>query len=209
MSELPLLPPRKSDAHKGDFGHVLVVAGSRGMTGAAVLCASAAVRGGAGLVTAACPESVWPVVAAGNPCVMTRPMPNAGGQLAEAALDELVKTAQTVDVLAIGPGLGRSPAVTRVVTGLLSAVVNPMVVDADALNALGCPPEALRGNPGPRVLTPPPGEFARLTGLAIADVQARREELTREFVSRFGVTLLLKGHVTLVGAGDELFRNTT
>src|SRR4051812_22039830 len=103
------LPPRRADAHKGDFGRVLVVAGSRGMTGAAVLCGSAALRAGAGLVSAACPESVWPVVAAGNPGLMTVPLPDDAGRLAPGGLDELLAAA--ADVYAVGPGLGRSPGV--------------------------------------------------------------------------------------------------
>jgi NAD(P)H-hydrate epimerase len=207
--ELPRLPPRRTDAHKGDFGRLLVIAGSRGMSGAAVLCGSAALRGGAGLVTVATPESAWPVVAGGNPCYMTLPLPEAGGKIARAAVAALEPALRSADVVAVGPGLGRSAEVAAVVQHLLAEFAGPMVVDADGLNALGCPPEALRGHPGPRVLTPHPGEFARLTGTDTAEVQSRREEMSREFAAGFGVTLVLKGANTLITAGEEQYRNDT
>src|SRR5947209_5862445 len=104
---LPTLPVRRPDSNKGTFGRVLVVAGSRGMSGAAVLCGSAALRAGAGLVTVAVPQSMWPVVAAGNPCLLTAPMPeNEAGRFSEAAQGRLTQLATTQDVLAVGPGLG-------------------------------------------------------------------------------------------------------
>src|SRR6476646_3698818 len=109
VTTLPKLLPRDAEGHKGDYGRVLVVAGSRGMSGAAVLCASAALRAGAGLVTAAVPESVWAVVAAGNPCVMTLPLADLDGRFAEPAIAALGEAAANADVVAVGPGLGRSP----------------------------------------------------------------------------------------------------
>lgn len=209
MTALPTLPPRDAYAHKGDFGRVLVVAGSRGMAGAAALCGSAALRAGAGLVTVACPESVWAVVGAVNPCLMTLPVAEDQGRLAAAALAAIRDETRAADVIAVGPGLGRSPSISQVVAELLRSTDKPIVLDADGLNALGSPPEALLHNRGPRVLTPHPGEFARLIASTIANVQARREELTREFARRFGVVLVLKGHHTLVQFGDEVYANTT
>src|SRR5947209_1982173 len=107
VTRLPNLAPREADSHKGDFGRVLVVAGSRGMSGAAVLCGSAALRGGAGLVHVAVPHEVLAIVAAGNPCYMTVPLPGDQGHLSEEAVGELLQRAQSHDVLAVGPGLGR------------------------------------------------------------------------------------------------------
>src|SRR2546430_1988487 len=119
VTELPQLPPRPADANKGNFGRVLVVAGSRGMSGAAVLGGSAALRGGAGLVRVAVPRSVLPLVAAGNPCFMTAPLPeDAEGRLAAAARDELLGLARANTVVAVGPGLGRSSDLTDLVLSL-------------------------------------------------------------------------------------------
>src|SRR5438067_1602707 len=134
---LPVLPPRPRDAHKGSFGSVLVVAGSRGMSGAAVLCASAALRGGAGLVKLAVPEGILPFVTVANPCYLTAPLPqDEHGQLAQRAESDLLALAQANDVLALGPGLGRSPAITALVSSVLAHVRIPTVLDADGLNAL-------------------------------------------------------------------------
>src|SRR5437868_5476481 len=110
ITRLPELPPRRPDSNKGTYGRILVVAGSRGMSGAAVLCGSAALRGGGGLVKVATPREVWPVVAAGNPCYMTVPLDaNAAGGLGGDALAEVLAAAQGSDVVALGPGLGRAP----------------------------------------------------------------------------------------------------
>src|SRR5690349_11855068 len=138
VSELPALPPRAPDSHKGDFGRVLIVAGSRGMSGAAVLCATAALRGGAGLVRAAVP---------------------ADGRLAPAAEADVLRLAAASDVIAAGPGLGQSPAVAAIVRALLTRTAVPLVLDADALNVLAGQADALRGRKVPPVLTPHPGEF--------------------------------------------------
>src|SRR5438552_7509100 len=110
---VPRLRPRQPEGHKGTYGRVLVVAGSRGMSGAAVLCASAALRGGAGLVRLAVPAEVWPIVAAANPCYLTAPLAqDSAGRISAEATAEILALAETDDVLAIGPGLGRSPALT-------------------------------------------------------------------------------------------------
>src|SRR5271165_811774 len=113
VTQMPALPPRRADSNKGDFGRVLIVAGSRGMSGAAVLCGSAALRGGAGLVRVALPREVLPIVAAGNPCFMTAPLPqDTDGRLDPSAENELLGLANASDVVALGPGLGRSSSLT-------------------------------------------------------------------------------------------------
>ena len=209
VTGLPALGRRPADSHKGTFGHVLVVAGSRGMSGAAILCASAAIRGGAGLVTLAVPEPVLLPAATANPCYLTLPLPaDEHGQLTAAAEPLLLPAAARSTVFACGPGLGRGSGVTRVVIDLLSRATKPCVLDADGLNAVARSPEALRRR-DPTVVTPHPGEFARFRDISIAAVQAEREDQAVRFAGERGVVLVLKGHQTLVTDGKRLFRNPT
>src|SRR5436190_16519534 len=182
ITQMPVLASRRPDSNKGDFGRVLVVAGSRGMSGAAVLCGSAALRGGAGLVRIAVPEGIWPVVAAGNPCLMTAPLPqDAQGRLSLAAESDLAKLAPANDVLAIGPGLGRSADLDTLLARQLAQIAVPVVLDADGLNAFAGQSEALKKHAGPLIVTPHPGEFARLLQNDVKSVQANRRELAGKF----------------------------
>src|SRR5262245_53028996 len=181
VPELHRLPPRAADSHKGHFGRVLVVAGSRGMSGAAVLCASAALRSGAGLVTLASPQGVWPLVAVPNPCYLTMPLPEDEQGRFKGDAEPLLQLARNQDAIALGPGWGRSAALTDLVVTLLQRVETPLVLDADGLNALQGRTEGLRARTRPLILTPHPGEFARLLGTDIASVQARRAELAAQF----------------------------
>ncbi len=211
MSEpvnVPKLPPRPVDGHKGTFGRVLVVAGSRGMSGAAVLCGSAALKGGAGLVRVACPTEVQGVVAAGNPCYTTAGLPHhADGTYSETSIAAVTELAAGADVVAVGPGLGNRPDVAALVRAVLGELgPKPAVVDADGLNALSPLTEPM---PGPAVFTPHPGEFARLTGKSTAEVQANRGPLAVAFAARFRLVLLLKGPETIVTDGSRVYRNTT
>src|SRR5438876_2364748 len=146
VTELPRLPPRAADSNKGNFGRILVVAGSRGMSGAAILCTSAALRSGAGLVYLATPDSVQPVAAAANPCYLTIPLPqDAHGRLAEGAEAEILAHAQKNDAVALGPGLGQSDALSKMIPRLLEKIQAPVVLDADGLNALQHNTERLKG----------------------------------------------------------------
>src|SRR5262245_24289768 len=207
---LPLLAARPADANKGNFGRVLIVAGSRGMSGAAVLCGSAALRGGAGLVRVAVPESVLPLVAVGNPCFMTAPLPeDAQGRLSVAARDELLELARANTVMAVGPGLGRSSNLTALVLSLIEQTQTPLVVDADGLNALQGQVVRLRGRAASLILTPHPGEFARLLGSEVAAVQSDRQRLAVEFAAEHGLVVVLKGHGTIVTDGRRVYVNTT
>ena len=192
--DVPRLPARRAESHKGDYGRVLVVAGSRGFSGAAVLCGRAALRGGAGLVTVACPRDVQDVVAAGNPCYMTAALPDRAADLPGA------------DVVAAGPGLGHAPNVAGLVRELVAGFAGPLVLDADALAAVA--PGAL-ARPVPAVLTPHPGEFARLVGRPVAEVQADREAMAVAYARAWGVVLLLKGSGTVVTDGVRVFVNET
>ena len=209
ITELPPLLPRRADSNKGDFGCVLVVAGSRGMTGAAILCGTGALRGGAGLVRLAVPEDVAPIVAAGNPCYMTAPFPaDPHGRLDSSAAAELTRLLGANDVAAVGPGLGQSEGTEACVRAAVSSAT-PLVLDADGLNILRGDTALLRGRAAPLILTPHPGEFARLLRSDTKSVLARREELSVRFAAEHGMVLVLKGHATLVTDGKRLYRNTT
>jgi NAD(P)H-hydrate epimerase len=206
VDRLPVLPPRPPDSNKGTFGRVLVISGSRGMSGAAVLCGNAALRGGAGLVRVAVPGSILPIVAAGNPCFMTAPLPeDEHGRLTGHAEAELLTLAQSNSVVAMGPGLGRSPAITALVSAVLGQLTIPLVLDADGLNALHT--DRLRDHTGPLVMTPHPGEFGRLSGLEIPDIQSRRQEVATRFAAEHGVVLVLKGQGTVVTDGRRVSIN--
>lgn len=209
INTIPALPPRKADAHKGNFGRVLIVAGSKGMSGAAVLCGSAALRSGAGLVTVACPPDAQPIVAAGNPCYMTAAIPQtSAGQFNLHSADAILELADDADVVAIGPGLGNRPDVAELVKALLTALPGiPLILDADALNVLN--PDWLTNHTVPPVLTPHPGEFARLRQRTIAEVQADREKHAVKLAERCRVVLALKGHGTIVTDGERIYVNHT
>jgi ADP-dependent NAD(P)H-hydrate dehydratase len=210
ITDLPRLPPRPVEANKGTFGRVLVVAGSRGMSGAAVLCASAALRGGAGLVHLAVAADLLPLVAPANPCYLTVPLPGDDqGRLSSAALPALLERVRASTVAAIGPGLGQSPELWHLLQGVLEQTPTPLVLDADALNLLVGRTEQLKAHRGPMVLTPHPGEFARLIGCDTSVVQGGREALAVRFAQDLGVVLVLKGHATLVTDGRRLYRNST
>jgi len=209
---LPALPTRSADAHKGTFGRVVVVAGSRGMSGAAVLCGSAALRGGAGLVQVATPCDVQPCVATGNPCYMTvgLPIESKGHALAEDAIPLILELADGAQVLAIGPGLGSAGRLADILEIVLVQAKCPVVLDADGLNALAkLPADVLKRRSAPTILTPHPGEFGRLIEKPTDVVQAHREELARRFAEERKVIVVLKGHGTLVTDGPRLYRNTT
>jgi NAD(P)H-hydrate epimerase len=204
-----LIVPRSPDSHKGDYGHVLIVAGSPGKTGAAHLSAAGALRSGAGLVTVACPASCLPIVAALGPEYMTEPLPERDGGIDPGAVDRLLEMAR--DVVAIGPGLGQSRETKAFVKALVDRATTPLVIDADGLNAFSDDPDRLAGREGRDVIiTPHPGEMARLVGMSTDEVQASRLEIARNFAVGHHVYVVLKGHRTLVATPDEkVFINPT
>ncbi len=211
--------PRAAAANKGNFGHVLVVGGSVGRSGAPAMAALAALRAGAGLVTASVPEPVVPQVAAVAPELMTWPLEASitGGIAAEnAAAEALSALIERKTVLALGPGLGQRGETIQFTAALLRATKMPLVMDADALNMLATEPdlfaELVTMAKGGRtvVLTPHPGEMARLTDSSVAEIQAHRLETARSFARRNGVTLVLKGARTLIAHPDgRVAVNTT
>ena len=205
-----LVPARAADSHKGDFGRVLVIAGSVGRTGAAHLAAIGALRSGAGLVTVATPRSCLPIVAAMAPEYMTEGLEEtAAGTIDFAALDRVLEF--KADVIAVGPGLGQSPGTAAFVHGLLERAGVPLILDADALNAFIGDPERLLGRDGVDVvITPHPGEMARLLNLSIEAVQHDRLRHATEFASSHRVHVVLKGHRTVIaGPDNRAFINLT
>ena len=191
--------PRLKRANKKDFGRIFILAGSRGLTGAAALASFAALRAGAGLVTLGCPEAVYPILARRHPEVMVRPFPSTSqGTLAEKGFWQIFRFLQTQDVLAIGPGLGRHPSTQRLVRKLLLRSSVPSVVDADGVNAFQGDPGLLKRRRAPLILTPHPGEFIRVFGDKKPASDLERKKRALEIAAKFKVILILKGYRTVV-----------
>ena len=197
-----LVDPGTPDAHKGDFGRVLVVAGSRGMTGAAHLAGMAALRSGAGLVTIAVPASVQAIVASMAPEYLTLALPeSASGEITDEGLDLVL--AARADVIACGPGLGRGPGVAAFVRGLIERSSTPLILDADALSVLGDDSECLTGRDDrPIVITPHPGEMAGLAGIGVDDVQVNRIQVALDYAEAHQLHVVLKGYRTVVATPE-------
>jgi ADP-dependent NAD(P)H-hydrate dehydratase / NAD(P)H-hydrate epimerase len=202
-----LLKPRGANTHKGTYGHLLVIAGSRGKSGAAILAARGALRMGAGLVTAAIPSSIAAIVAAGQSELMTAPMPDRDGQFAApATLAELKALVPGMKALVAGPGFGVSDDTRSLVAWLIAEGAQadrPLLIDADGLNVLAAMgPAVLKSARGPVVLTPHPGEMARLLGTSTAAVNADRIGAARRLADHTGAGVLLKGARTIVVTAD-------
>lgn len=210
VSDIPNLPSRAIDSHKGSYGRAVIIGGSIGMSGAVALSGLGALRGGAGLVYLACPKSAWGAVAAIEPSYLTLPMADdANGRISLAAVPDLVAAAQNADAVAIGPGLGQSEDLREVVAQIVRGAEVPCVVDADALNLMVGRLDVFDSARATRILTPHPGEFARLTGLTTGEVQASRESLAVQFAQRHRVVLVLKGSGTVITDGQRITINQT
>ncbi len=197
------LPSRSADAHKGRTGHLLVVAGSPGKTGAAAMTALSALRVGAGLVSLGIPASLNPIMETLMLEVMTSPLPdNGSGVLGGAARDALFTLSQGKSCLAVGPGLGQAPETGELVRELIVFTQSPMVVDADGLNVLAGKTELLKNLAVPAVLTPHPGEMARLLGLMPMDVQQDRIGCARGLAADLNLHVVLKGARTVIAHPD-------
>jgi hydroxyethylthiazole kinase-like uncharacterized protein yjeF len=212
FASIPLI--RAVDSHKGSFGHVLLVAGSLGKSGAAVLAGQAALRSGAGLVTVATPDVVQPVVAAAQPEYMTEPLAStAAGTIALSNLADghFSKLLEGKTVLAVGPGLGTEPETHQFIRELLRQITLPVVLDADGLNAFALSPDALRDRKYKFLcLTPHPGEMARLRGTSSLSVQQDRVKIASETAKRWNAHVALKGfHTVLASPEGQVFVNTT
>jgi NAD(P)H-hydrate epimerase len=206
-----LIGPRPRDSNKGMYGHVLVAGGSLGKTGAAVMAGFSALRTGAGLVTVASPKSALEIIAGYHPELMTEPLSETdAGSIAKDALEEFNRITENKTVLAIGPGISRHPSTAEFVRAIVTKTQTPMVLDADGLNTFEGRTQELSGGNRTLVLTPHPGEMARLTGLSAAAIQRDRVDVARSFARDHQLILVLKGDRTVIANPDgEAWVNTT
>ena len=202
---LSLLPDRNPWGHKGNFGKLLLLCGSRGYTGAAFFAAMGALRAGAGLVFLGVPESIYGIEAVKLNEPVIFPLPDAGGRLSADAVPEILTRLPQMDAVLVGPGLGQSEGTLAVVRAVLEKAECPVVVDADGINVLSAHRDLLRGRKLPTILTPHDGEFARLGGVIGEDRMAAAAALAEEL----GCTVLLKGHETCVTDGVNGYINPT
>lgn len=201
---MKLLPDRRKDAHKGDFGKILLLCGSRGYTGAAYLAAMGALRSGAGLVFLGVPESIYEIEAVKLNEAIVFPLPDEGGKLSEAAIEEILERLPKMDAVLIGPGLGQSDGVFQVVKTVLEKAECPVVLDADGINVMAAHKDILRGRTSPTILTPHAGEFARLGGGS-----GNRKAAAEEMALNLGCVVLLKGSGTVITDGWTTYINPT
>jgi NAD(P)H-hydrate epimerase len=206
-----LIPVRRPDGNKGTFGRTLIIAGSLGFSGAAILAGRAAVRSGCGIVHLAVPEGIFDVVASCVVEAVKSAMPQTeDAALSFAALESLLDASADAQAVAIGPGIGTDRRTQKLELGFLAEVDKPIVIDADGINNLAGKLALLSRTKTPMVLTPHPGEFARLTGLKPAEINGDRVGVSRRFATKYKVTLVLKGASTVVAAPDgRVFVNPT
>ena len=202
---LSLLPDRDPWGHKGNFGKLLLLCGSRGYTGAAFFAAMGALRSGAGLVFLGVPESIYGIEAVKLNEPVIFPLPDAGGRLSADAVPEILTRLPQMDAVLVGPGLGQSEGTLAVVRVVLEKAECPVVVDADGINVLSAHRDLLRGRKLPTILTPHDGEFARLGGVIGEDRMAAAAALAEEL----GCGVLLKGHETCITDGTDGYLNPT
>lgn len=206
----PPLPPRQRDGHKATFGHVLVLAGSARYTGAPVLTGRAVLRSGAGLVTIGCPKSAHDSVAGHLLCEMSLPFPDAPpGVFSEEAISEALDRTERVQAVALGPGITTATPAARFSQEMAHLCPLPMVIDADGLNAFAGASQRLELSEGPRVLTPHPGEAARMLACSTAEVSADREAAAIRLARESMCVVLLKGANTVVTDADRIYVNRT
>lgn len=206
---LPTLPARPVDGHKGTFGRIVIIGGSGGMSGAVCLAAVAALRSGSGLVTAVVPKSIQAIVAGYEPCVMTRGLTDENEQLCRISAETLSNIIENCHAVCCGPGLGVSTGTAGVVRDLLDVAKCPLVLDADALNIAAQQKFLEQPRTGICVVTPHPGEFARLTGMPIPQTGTERERQAISYANKHRVLVVLKGPGTVVTDGQRLYRNST
>ena len=206
-----LVPKRSPEGHKGTFGHVFLVATSRGFTGAGKLAAEAALRSGVGLVTVGVPASLADIVAAGLLEAMSLPLPsNESDAISHRALEPALAFAENRDAVALGMGLSTHEDTRLFVEQFIKQCHVPMLVDADGLNCISDEPEILRHAKAPVVITPHPGEMARLLERSNTEVQENREGVAAEFAAEYGCTVVLKGAGTVIACADgSTFVNPT
>lgn len=198
-----LLPPRKPDDHKGTYGHLFVVSGARGFTGATRMTCEAAYRSGVGLVSAGIPRPLADVLSAALLETMTLPLPATDAEtFAYSALEPALSFAQEKDAVAIGPGVSQHDETRRFVLDFIRRCPLPMVIDADGLNCLSSDVAALDESDSPRIVTPHPGEMARLVGAGTMEVQQDREKVAARFAKGHRCVVVLKGYRTVVADAE-------
>lgn len=202
---MQLLPTRSVDAHKGSFGKILLLCGSRGYTGAAALAAMGALRSGAGLVYLAVPESIYAIEAVKLTEPVIYPVFDENGMYAPSSVEKILSIAQGKNAILIGSGMGQSEGTLAATKAVLENYPGPVVLDADGINVMKAHKDVLRGRPYPTILTPHPGEFQRFTGNYSDDRIAIASELAMEL----GVIVLLKGHKTVITDGVSCYINPT
>ncbi len=195
---LSILPDRAENAHKGDFGKLLLLCGSRGYTGAAAMCAMGALRSGAGLVFLGVPESIYAIEAVKLNEPIVFPLPDAGGMLSADAVPDILERLPQMDAVVLGCGLGQSAGTLAVVRAVLEGAACPVVLDADGINLIAAHKDILRGRTGVTILTPHAGEFARLG-------EGTAQQMARDL----GCIMLLKGHRTVITDGVRTYINPT
>lgn len=205
------IPRRKQDTHKGDFGHVFVVAGSQGMTGAAFLASQAAMLSGSGLVTCGIPKSLNKIMEVKLTEAMTLALPEtAEASLSLSAEEEILSFAEKIDAVAIGPGLSRHEETLKLVQNLLEKINKPVVLDADGIIALVENCDILKKRKAPTVLTPHPGEMSRLIGKDVREIQRNRTKVASDFAKKNNAILVLKGYRTIVAdSKGDIYVNET
>ena len=198
-----LLPVRRRESHKGDYGRVLLLCGSEGLTGAARLAAKAALRAGSGLVYLGVPEKIYPIIAAGAGSEIVFPLPcDEAGRLCMASLPAITERLSEMDAVLLGPGLGRSEELKRLVQALLSICRVPLVLDADALNEMAEKKELLSLLPKDTILTPHLGEMSRLTGKSVPEIQKQLFEVAEVFARQYNIVCVLKDEHTVTACPD-------
>ena len=202
---LRLVPDRDPNGHKGDFGKILLLCGSRGFTGAAALAAMGALRCGAGLVYLGVPESIYAIEAVKLTEPVVFPLAEENGILSRAAVKQIYSRLRDIDAVLMGPGMGWNAGTFSVVTTVLREFNGPVVLDADGINVLSGHIDILRGRTSPTILTPHEGEFRRLGGV----IQEDRTSSAVQFAKETNTILLLKGHRTIITDGETCYRNTT
>lgn len=201
---------RKSDTHKGDYGYVFVLGGSPCLTGAVALCANAALRAGAGLVRVGVPKSLSNVLATKLTEATTLALEEEGGYLSPKAFEQILRLFERMNIIALGGGAYHTPCVMELLLKVIKEIDKPMVIDADGLNALSTALNVLNERKSKNiVLTPHLIEFSRLTKLTLKEIEKRRKALVKEFAFKYNLTLVLKGHRTLISDGKTLFENNT
>jgi len=201
---------RKPDTHKGDYGHILIIGGSRGLSGAVCLSAKAALRSGAGLVTVGVPKSLNDIFEIKLTEAMSLPLAEEEGALSQEAFSNIKSFLKKIDLIVLGPGAGLGISTRKLIIRIIKEIDKPMVVDADALTALALNPEVLlKRKTKTLVLTPHLGEFSRLVKLDVGKIKKKRKELVKKFALRYNLTLILKGSSTLVSDGRRIFENNT